>query len=324
MGNPALKEGELDLSLLRFFAALKHTGALHRAASQLEWSQPAASRALQRLRRLFDDKLFVKSGMGMAPTPRALTLWPALQEALARMEALVVPEVFDPSKSRRNFRIALMDNAMAVVLRPVLKEFLRRAPQASMEILPLETDVAEQLREGRADLVVYVRPYLPPDCHRRELMVSDYVCLVRRGHPLLRETPPGKPPSLAAFRRFPRIAIKARWGTNVRTIDQSAMPALQDAPATVLAPYFLGAPLLLQDTDMVLVLPRPTAQGFADKLPLAMLPTPVSGGTYRPELAWHDRVHHDPAIRWLRELICEVMDRQRGAASPPARKRPVR
>lgn len=321
-----MKDGQLDLDLLRFFAALKQTGALHRAAAQLEWSQPAASRALQRLRGLFDDKLFVKSGMGMAPTPRALSLWPGLQDALARMEALVVPEVFDPSQSRRNFRIALMDNAVAVVLRPVLAEFLRRAPKATLEILPLEADVAEQLREGRTDLVVYVRPYLPPDCHSRELLASDYVCLVRRGHPLLKETVPGRAPSLAAFRRYPRISVKARWGTNVRTIDQSAMPGLEDRPATVLAPYFLAAPLLLQDTDLVLVLPRPTAQGFADKLPLELLPTPQASGVYRPELAWHDRVHKDPAIRWLRELICEVMDQRRAAAAAAAapRKRAAR
>lgn len=302
-----MKDGQLDLDLLRFFSALLHHGALHRAAAQLEWSQPAASRALQRLREIFDDKLFVKSGMGMAPTPRALALQSDLGEALARMEALVVPEAFDPGRTRRNFRIALMDNAVAVVLKPVLREFLVRAPQASLEILPLETDVSEQLREGRTDLVVYARPYLPPDCHHRELLASDYVCLVRRDHPLMSETPPGQPPSLHDFRRYPRLSVKARWGTNVRTIDQSAMPQLEEGAPTVTAPYFLAAPLLLEGTDLVLVLPRPTAEGFAARLPLAILPTPMSSATYRPELAWHDRVHNDPAVRWLRELIFEVM-----------------
>lgn len=301
-----MKDAPLDLELLRFFAALMDTGALNRAAIRLELSQPAASRALQRLRELFHDKLFVKSGLGMAPTPRALALRPAVDEALAKLEALILAESFDPARTTRRFRIAMMDNALLIAMRSVLPEFLRQAPRAALEIVPVETDIAEQLRDGRADLVVFTRPALPPDCHAHVLVESDYVCLMRKSHPLLAVTPTGTAPTLEAFRRYPRISIKARWGPTVRAIDQSAMPALEECEPAITTPYFLGAPLLLTETELILVVPRPTAEQFCRMQPLAFLPTPIPSALFRPQLVWHDRVHADGAVKWLRELIIDA------------------
>ena len=301
-----MNDSTLDLELLRFFAALMDTGALNRAAVRLDLSQPAASRALTRLRELFGDKLFVKSGLGMAPTPRALALKPAVDEALAKLEALIQAESFDPARTARKFRIAMMDNALLIAMRSVLPEFLRQAPRAALEIVPVEFDIAEQLRDGRADLVVFTRPALPPDCHAHVLVESDYVCLMRKAHPLLAATPAGARPALDEFRRYPRISIKARWGPAVRMIDQSAMPALEDGGPAIITPYFLGAPLLLTETDLILVVPRPTAEQFCRMQPLAFLPTPIASARFRPQLIWHDRVHADAAVRWLRGLIIEA------------------
>ena len=309
-----VKEAPLDLDLLRFFVALMDTGALHRAAERLELSQPAASRALARLRMLLGDKLFVKSGLGMVPTPRAEALRPAVQEALERMEALVVPDTFDPAVTRRAFRVGMMDNALLVAVTGALPDFLAQAPSATLEICPLETDFTDQLREGRVDLVVFPARELPPDCHSVELLRSDYACLVRRDHPLAQATAPGERPALDAFRRYRRLAIKARMGSATWFVDRRAMPSLEDDPAAVVMPYFLGAPYLLLQTDLVLVLPRPTAEHYARALPLAVLSTPIPSAPFRPQLVWHHRVHADAGLKWLRALIVAHARRLRGEA----------
>lgn len=63
---------QLDQQLLRLFTEIMDTGALHRAAERMDLSLPAASRGLQRLRLIFNDKLFLKTGLGMTPTPLGL------------------------------------------------------------------------------------------------------------------------------------------------------------------------------------------------------------------------------------------------------------
>ena len=101
---------DLDLNLLRLFDAVWRMRSVSRAAETLDLSQPAASQGLARLRALLGDALFVRSGGGVAPTPRAERLAQAVQSALATLEeALNESEVFDPLQARKTFRMHLSD-----------------------------------------------------------------------------------------------------------------------------------------------------------------------------------------------------------------------
>ena len=80
----------LDLNLLRVFDEVMAERNLTRAARNLAMTQPAVSNALNRLRDSLGDKLVVRSGYGVEPTPRALALWPAIADALRQMEASLV------------------------------------------------------------------------------------------------------------------------------------------------------------------------------------------------------------------------------------------
>ena len=64
----------IDLNLLVVFAAMAEHRSVTRAGEAIGLSQPAMSAALARLRALFNDALFVRSGAEMKPTPRALEL----------------------------------------------------------------------------------------------------------------------------------------------------------------------------------------------------------------------------------------------------------
>jgi DNA-binding transcriptional LysR family regulator len=82
----------LDLNLLRVFDEVMAERSLTRAARNLNLTQPAVSNALRRLRETLGDELVQRSGQGMAPTARALTIWPTVREALAQLEqSLVLP-----------------------------------------------------------------------------------------------------------------------------------------------------------------------------------------------------------------------------------------
>ena len=71
-----------DLNVLRVFEALHEEGSATRAALRLGVTQSAVSAALARLRRVYGDPLFTRTGRGLAPTLRAQELKPVISEAL--------------------------------------------------------------------------------------------------------------------------------------------------------------------------------------------------------------------------------------------------
>src|SRR5271168_1181968 len=73
----------VDLNLLVMFDALMAERHVTRAARHNGISQPAMSKALNRLRHLLDDPLFERRDGRMEPTPRALDLAGPIRSALS-------------------------------------------------------------------------------------------------------------------------------------------------------------------------------------------------------------------------------------------------
>ena len=97
---------KLDLDWLSVFVEVYKTQSVSRAAQALGMEQASASLVLNKLRRHFDDPLFCRTLSGMAPTPRAQTIYPDLLEALVRIEkARGATGVFMPQQTMREFRI---------------------------------------------------------------------------------------------------------------------------------------------------------------------------------------------------------------------------
>ena len=91
-----------ELHHLRVLDVLLREHGLTRAARELNVSQPALSKTLAHLRRHFDDPLFVRVGLRMEPTPKALQLQAPVRAILERMQSLRSEHVaFDPRSSHR-------------------------------------------------------------------------------------------------------------------------------------------------------------------------------------------------------------------------------
>jgi len=303
MPSPATAFSTVEIGTLRLFVTLMRTGALNRAATELGLSVPTASRALAQLRRELGDELFVKTGAGMVPTPRAVAIRPCIEEVLERLERIRSADDFVPARSDREFHVAVPDNGFLIFLGRVIPTFTRQAPAARLRVHQVTSAVHDELRDGRLDLAIFPAARLPPHYHHRQLADSVMVCLLRQGHPLLAETPHGERPSLEAFRRYGRAFHHVQRGLEAIGFDQEFFGTeLGGAPA-VDSPYFVGVPLVLAESDLVTVVPLPTAEHFAKLLPLAILPTPVPSRPFRPLLIWHERVATDPAIRWFISLF---------------------
>ncbi|MEG1971489.1 MAG: LysR family transcriptional regulator [Burkholderiaceae bacterium] len=308
-----MKNASIDLELLRLFKTLAETASLSQAADKLGLSPASAQRSLERLRLAFKDRLFLKTSTGMTPTPRAERLLPKVRCALDRIESLVVDENFVPALTRQRFTIGAVGHGVIAIVAKVLPSFLEAAPMARIDIQPLGSDMGERLEDGRLDLIFYGGPTVPPDCHSVPILENGFMLLMRKDHPLTLSTAPGVAPSIGNLEQYRRISIKVRADKERRVLEQTSGSELSQDQIAISTEYFVDGPILLLDNDLITILPTPTALRFQSLGPWAAMPTPWAASSFTVKLAWHHRVHDDPAITWLRKFIVHHTVDLRGA-----------
>ncbi|USE38245.1 LysR family transcriptional regulator [Endozoicomonas sp. SCSIO W0465] len=154
---PAMSDlNRIDLNLLRVFDLLMIEGSVSRVAQKLHLSQSTISHALSRLRRQFNDDLFVPVYGGMAPTEQAKLISPLVRQAMLLLEQSINSKpVFEPARSKARFRLAGGDYVELVLLPVLMERIARLAPEITIEIEGLKaTDYARELDSGTIDLVI--------------------------------------------------------------------------------------------------------------------------------------------------------------------------
>ena len=71
-------------------------------------------------------------------------------------------------------------------------------------------------------------------------------------------------------------------------------------------PHFLVVPHVVAGSDLIATLANRVAALFTDALGLVCRQPPLELPRFKMTLAWHERSHHDPAHRWLREQLLAV------------------
>jgi DNA-binding transcriptional LysR family regulator len=171
----------VDLNLLTVLQALLEERHITRAAQRLNMSQPAVSRALSRLRHLFNDPLLVRTGHKMVPTSRAKSLEAQVARILSDVSGMLAPANFDPKLSSSRFRIVATEGAIIAVLAEGLSELVVQAPAMEFQISDDMTDVYSRLELGEAELAIDVFPDLPSRAfHQQALFSNRLVCVTRR------------------------------------------------------------------------------------------------------------------------------------------------
>src|SRR6185503_16126146 len=186
----AMHISNVDLNLLQTFLAVHVTGNVSRAAERLGVSQPTVSHALQRLRALYGDPLFIRTQGGMAPTAKAQRLATAVDHALTTIDvAIRETETYEPARSDRVFRLHLTDIGETIFLPPLLQSMARDAPRVRLEAFQLDDrDILPALESGRIDVALGYIPALT-GAKRRFLLSERYVVVMRAAHPVARRKP---------------------------------------------------------------------------------------------------------------------------------------
>jgi len=129
----------VDLNLFIVFEAIYTEGTVTRASQQLNLTQPAISHALNRLRSMFDDPLFVRQGNSMVSTPLARSIIEPVRQALRGLEMTLTDNgKFDPSQARKQFNLGLRDVLESTVLPPLLDSMTQQAPEINLAAFQVE------------------------------------------------------------------------------------------------------------------------------------------------------------------------------------------
>jgi DNA-binding transcriptional LysR family regulator len=298
----ALRVQDLDLNLLKTFNAVyteKHVG---RAALRLGITQPSVSHALGRLRLLFHDALFVRTGGGVEPTPRAHRLAASIDRSLSILQAVLDEGAqFSPAISSRTFRLYMSDFAESAFLPTLMRELDERAPGVVIETLRIEENQFNvAIESGRIDFAMGNFPNAFSHFHHCELLQERYVLMMPRrvaeryaldDHFVLDSTVPSALQFIAVSSHPQAAALLEQHGLASRV--------------RVAVPNFMVVPAILYRCDYALILPRTVARAFAPLGQMAAFEI-ANASTWPVNAYWHRRFDADPGHRWLRALLMEL------------------
>jgi DNA-binding transcriptional LysR family regulator len=289
-----------DLNLFVALHALLRERHVSRAAAQISVSQPAMSRALARLREMFDDPLLVRVKAGMQPTPRALELYPQIEAILADVRELIRPTEFTPNLTTGTIRVAAPDLAVYMFVPALMRRLSEQAPGLDLEIVPWMPSWREGLESGAIDLSIGMPSGGEPNIYARTLFESDWACVLRKGHPALR--------ARWTSERFAALdhVLVSLTGRGGGPFDQALAEAGLSRRVALRVPFPVLTPLIVAETDLVVTIPRWLACKFASEARLAVRRPPVRAATIRVAMLWHERSHRDPAHRWFRTVLAEL------------------
>jgi DNA-binding transcriptional LysR family regulator len=292
----------VDLNLLKVFDALMSEGSVTLAAEKIGLTQPATSNALNRLRSLFDDQLFVRTPEGMQPTARAGQLAMPIQRALLDIRgALDSVPFFDPATARRSFTIGLADITVLHIALAVAERLYRLAPGVDLRYRAIDAKEAVHLLDaGEVDLAVGILPETVPRLRSRHLYSMSGRVLACATHPALRDGL-----SFADFSALPHVVVSP-LGQTSELLDAALAERGITRRVALVVPSPLALPFVLPSTDRIAMLPERLAEGVARSGLLRSFPLPLTLPCFDVSVLWHGRDDHDPAQEWLRGLVIEA------------------
>ena len=295
---------ELDLHHLRVLDVLLHEHSLTRSALALNVTQPALSKTLARLRRYFDDPLFVRVALKMEPTPKAMELQApvaAILEGMRELRSQHVP--FDPETSTRTFNFCVVDAGIIKLLPKLVNRITEEAPHVRLRVLHLEADHLESwLVSGKVDFAMGSFPSLTKAIRRKPLWVERYVCVVREGHPRI-----SRDPTLAEFAREKHVLVSTIGTGHAHHLAERAIEAaVPDENIICRVPMFISAALLVKHTDVIATLPMSIATVLSEDLGLQIVTPPVKLPKIEIFQYWHDRLHREPGTKWIRGIFTKL------------------
>ncbi|MDQ0740644.1 LysR family transcriptional regulator [Pseudomonas sp. W4I3] len=290
---------QVDLNLLKTFEALHDESSASRAALRLGVTQSAISAGLRRLRELYGDQLFVRTGRGLAPTVRANQLKPVISEALERCRqslAMINPQ--SPNYQGRSVVLGLSDDFEIAYGRRLMDSVAQRLPKLRVIFRQTHSQiVADALLDRSLDLAITAGGFAERRLSRQVLGEGDYRCLVDAD-----SLAPGQ--QQIDLREFvARDHVLVSSGGFIGITDEGLAAQGLSRQVCASTSHFAALAFLLKGSAAVATIPGHAAEAIARLTGLRVLPCPLALPRYPVELGWRTQAQLDPLLLKVREAI---------------------
>lgn len=290
-----------DLRLLLVFDAVMRERNVTRAAEALHLAQPTVSNAISRLRNVMNDEVFVRCAGGVRPTPRALELANPIAQALRQIQDSLQPTAFVPNDADMTFNLAMSDQVGAVLL-PIIASYLQEvAPGIRLKVHPkVDAEIPRQLAFQTIDFAIGVFNTEDRSLCTEPLYSDEYVCVMRKDHPLARG-----PLSAKQFVAASHLLVRPA-GAATGLIDDVFKKKGLSRKISVTTSQVISVPSIIQRSDLVATLLSKTANSLhnADQFHVVRLPFRL--GPVQISIFWHASVSYHRPHAWLRGKLAEL------------------
>jgi len=281
----------LDIKQLRVLSALLAQNNLSQVARKMGLTQQAISEQLRKLRDIFDDRLFIRQGNSMVPTPKAQNMREPINNILKQLETLLEPEVFSPRTYKGVLTISATDYATQALLPQLFNITRREAPDLKLIVRDFESDNVNQLiLADELDLLISFPEFIPNNLAYVTLLEEQHLCITG-----LHTTFPIEPLRLSKIAAHPQLIVSPSRPNLRGSHDQWFADKGLIRNIVMSVPSFSAVPNILHTTDMIAFYPsRLLPNDKVKELAVSALPPP-----FNVIAAWHPRTSNSPIHRWL-------------------------
>ncbi len=291
---------QLDLNLLRVLVTLHRLRSVTAAGQSLALSQPATSNALARLRRHFDDPLFVRTSGGLVGTPLALRLAAAAATHLEALERDIgTPATFDAASCTRTWRLSLSDLGEMAFLPAIADAVLADAPLTRIVNAAVSTaQLPEALAQREVDLAIGILDTGRRGLHSSSLFSETYVAL----------SDPSRVPRQRTCAALTRqgLIVASPTATFHGGVEASLKKAGLDERIVMRVRHFAAMPDLVRRAALVGIAPQSWASDICRDGDLAWWPLPMPMPQFDVRMVWHGVSEGDAALDWMRETMLRL------------------
>ncbi|HGY9587527.1 TPA: LysR family transcriptional regulator [Vibrio harveyi] len=295
----------LDLNLLRTFIILHQERNMRRAAERLFVSQPAVSKALQRLRDHFEDELFVKTHHGLRATEYANDLAESLAPLLDDISTTINgSKAFNPLEMNGTVKIALAPFILSSYASEIFQAIRQAAPHVQIHLLNWSRSTMEEIIKDEVVLGVnYEINHAPKELLTKMIVKDEFCAYVRKDHPLQGHRLQISDCNDLEF----ATVIAADWNSNI-SFSEKIMKIKGVEPKIAFRSELPSAIIdVVANSDMVFPASKTVN---VDKLyKLRRLDIELDGMVIEPCLHayFHHKNRRNETVHWLRNIVTEVI-----------------
>ena len=292
----------LDTTALLVFHTLLEQSSVSKTAWCLNLTQSAVSHALNRLRGIWDDALFVRMQGRMQPTRKALALAPGVATVIKELNALVhLEQSFDPEFDRRLFVIGMSDYAAAIYLPALSTACAKYMDRITFLVRPTSRASGfAMLERGDVECLVGNFPKAPKTMRQRFLFRDDFVCAMANTHPLAADEW-----TLHRYLSAQHVHVSLS-GEPLGWPDQGLKRIGRQRHVALTMGHFMVLPHVLERSLLLATEPRSLLEPLAEKFHLKIRPPPFEIDTFSFSSVCLGRSDDDPGMNWLISVLQSI------------------